>query len=129
MNPRLISSIILPLGLTSALFLNTFPWCVAPAKAQVNNGPVAGRLSKYPPLQAPFLRVGSRGQAVRDVQAVLKSLGFYSGAIDGIYGLRTARAVAAFQRSQRLVGDSRVGTLTWQALRNSNNVAPVPGPF
>jgi len=114
------------LGLTSALFL---AWSVTPAKAQVNNGPVAGRLSKYSPLNAPFLRVGSRGQAVRDVQAVLKSLGFYSGVIDGVYGLRTARAVSAFQRSQRLVGDGKVGTLTWQALRNSNNVQPLPGPF
>jgi peptidoglycan hydrolase-like protein with peptidoglycan-binding domain len=51
------------------------------------------------------------------------------GGIDGIYGPRTARAVAAFQRSQRLVGDGRVGALTWQALRNCKNVPPVRGPF
>ncbi|WP_242055934.1 peptidoglycan-binding domain-containing protein [Nostoc flagelliforme] len=68
-------------------------------------------------MKAPFFTPGSRGQPVRDVQTVLQSLGFYNGAIDGIYGPRTASAVAAFQRSQRLVGDGRVGALTWQALR------------
>ncbi|MBD2199546.1 MULTISPECIES: peptidoglycan-binding domain-containing protein [Calothrix] len=130
MNPQLISSKTLPLGLISALFIGMLPFNFAPAQAQVNsNGSIVGRLSKYNPVNAPFLRVGSRGQPVRDVQAVLQNLGFYQGAIDGIYGLRTARAVAAFQRSQRLVGDGRVGALTWQALRDRTNAAPLPGPF
>ncbi len=29
----------------------------------------------------------------------------------------------------KLVGDGRVGALTWQALRNNSNAAPLPGPF
>ncbi|MCC5603901.1 peptidoglycan-binding domain-containing protein [Nostoc favosum] len=94
------------------------------AKAQINNNAsIRGRLSKYSPLYAPFLTPGSRGQPVRDVQAVLQWLGFYNGAIDGIYGPRTATAVATFQRSHRLVGDGRVGALTWQALRS--DIPPV----
>ncbi len=115
MNTRFMRSKILPLGLISALFLGMLPF--TPAKAQSNNAQITGRLSKYSPVKAPFLRPGSRGQPVRDVQAVLRSLGFYNGAIDGIYGPRTATAVATFQRSQRIVGDGRVGALTWQALR------------
>ncbi|MEH2347198.1 MAG: peptidoglycan-binding domain-containing protein [Nostoc sp.] len=39
------------------------------------------------------------------------------------HGTRTTRAVVAFQRSHRIVGDGRVGALTWQALRS--NIAPV----
>ncbi|BDI14418.1 hypothetical protein ANSO36C_02200 [Nostoc cf. commune SO-36] len=117
MNTRFMRSIILPLGLISALFLGMLPFSFAPAKAQTTS--ITGRLSKYSPVRAPFLTPGSRGQPVRDVQAVLKYLGFYNGAIDGIYGPRTATAVATFQRSQRLVGDGRVGALTWQALRSS----------
>ncbi|MBD2355262.1 peptidoglycan-binding protein [Tolypothrix sp. FACHB-123] len=130
MNPQFISSKIFRFGLISALFIGMLPFNFAPAQAQVNsNSSIRGRLLKYNPLNAPFLRVGSRGQAVTDVQAVLQNLGFYQGAIDGIYGLRTARAITAFQRSQRLVGDGRVGVLTWQALRNNTNAAPLPGPF
>ncbi|BAB77032.1 peptidoglycan-binding domain-containing protein [Anabaena sp. FACHB-709] len=130
MKHRFIRSRILALGLISALFMGMLTLGFAPANAQVNsNVQRAGRLSRYTLLNAPFLRPGSRGQAVRDVQAVLQSLGFYNGALDGIYGLRTARAVAAFQRSQRLVGDGRVGKLTWQALRNSKNIPPLSGPF
>ncbi len=115
MNTQFMRSIILPLGLIFTLFLGMLPFDFAPAKAQTTS--ITGRLSKYSPVKAPFLTPGSRGQPVRDVQAVLQSLGFYNGAIDGIYGPRTASAVAAFQRSQRLVGDGRVGALTWQALR------------
>ena len=126
MNTRFTRSIILPLGLTSALFLLMLPF--TPAKAQTsNNAQITGRLSKYSPIKAPFLKPGSRGQPVRDVQAALRSLGFYNGAIDGIYGPRTATAVATFQRSQRIVGDGRVGALTWQALRTP--VRPVRRRF
>jgi peptidoglycan hydrolase-like protein with peptidoglycan-binding domain len=129
MNTRLMRLIILPFGLISVLFLGMLPLSFAPAYAHTNNTSIRSRLSKYSPIKAPFLRPGSRGQPVRDVQAALQSLGFYNGAIDGIYGPRTATAVAAFQRSHRLVGDGRVGALTWQALRDSKNVPPVRGPF
>lgn len=88
--------------------------------AQTNNSvAIRGRLSEYSTWTAPYLTRKSRGKAVRDVQAVLKWLGFYNGAIDGIYGPKTARAVIAFQDSRRLVSDGRVEPLTWQALISS----------
>lgn len=127
----MINSIVLPLGLICASLVGIISLSTAPVRAQVNaeNTLSTSRLAKYSALDAPFLRLGSRGQTVKDVQVVLQSLGFYNGAIDGIYGPKTARAVVAFQRSQRLVGDGRVGVLTWQALLDSNNVQPAPGPF
>lgn len=124
MNIRLMRLIILPLGLISILLLEMLPFSFARVTAQANNNTsIQRRLSKYSPVKAPFLTPASRGQPVRDVQAALQRLGFYNGAIDGIYGTRTTRAVIAFQRSHRIVGDGRVGALTWQALRS--NIAPV----
>ena len=38
-------------------------------------------------------KIGSQGQEVTNIQTRLKSWGYYSGSIDGIYGWRTANAV------------------------------------
>lgn len=53
---------------------------------------------------------------VATVQAQLKKLGFNPGAIDGIRGRNTIRAVKAFQKSRRLVSDGIVGPRTWAKL-------------
>ncbi|RUT00631.1 hypothetical protein DSM106972_074020 [Dulcicalothrix desertica PCC 7102] len=77
-------------------------------------------LNKYSPQTAPVLRIGSRGQAVRDIQGFLKQKGFYTGAVDGIYGNATATAVEAFQRRDARVGnDGIVGQSTWAAIINA----------
>ena len=39
-----------------------------------------------------------RGPDVEEVQSILSRLGYYDGAIDGIYGEHTRDAVIAFQR-------------------------------
>ncbi|WP_375479511.1 peptidoglycan-binding protein [uncultured Nostoc sp.] len=128
MKIRLMRLIVLPLGLISVLLLGMLSFSFAPAKAQTNNNTsIKGGLSKYSPVKSPYLKPGSRGQPVRDVQAVLQWLGFYKGSIDGIYGDKTSTAVATFQRSHRIVGDGRVGALTWQALISS--VPPVRRRF
>lgn len=44
-----------------------------------------------------LLKQGSRGDEVKQLQEILKAKGFYTGAIDGIYGKNTAAAVAKFQ--------------------------------
>lgn len=79
--------------------------------------PTANSLSKYNPNQSVFLRIGSTGQIVRDVQSFLRVNGYYSGAIDGVYGTATASAVEAFQqRYNTLVNDGVVGSRTWRAM-------------
>lgn len=76
-------------------------------------------LNKYSPNSAPILRMGSEGEAVRDVQAFLKQKGFYTGAINGVYGPATATAVEAFQqRYASLRNDGIVGPRTWSAMIN-----------
>lgn len=52
----------------------------------------------------------------RTVQTKLKRWGYYTGAVDGIYGAKTKAAVKAFQRKNGLVADGIVGKKTAAAL-------------
>jgi N-acetylmuramoyl-L-alanine amidase len=55
-------------------------------------------------------------KVVRDIQQALLAAGFDPGPIDGIYGEKTAAAVAAFQRTKGLVMDGEVGPQTAKEL-------------
>lgn len=73
----------------------------------------------------PNLRVGSEGQAVAELQALLKLLGYYAGAVDGLYSEATADAVSEFQTAAGLTADGVVGPATWGKLLPA---APVASP-
>ena len=62
----------------------------------------AAALSKY----------GSTGEEVRQIQAKLKAAGYYTGAVDGIYGAKTRDAVKAFQKACGLTADGVAGPRT-----------------
>ena len=62
------------------------------------------------------LKQGSRGDTVKQIQQKLKRWGYYSGAIDGIFGAQTRKAVILFQKRNGLVADGIVGKKTFQAL-------------
>ena len=64
----------------------------------------------------PLLHTGSRGDAVRTLQEKLNSLGYNSGAVDGIFGVNTRGAVLSYQKANGLVADGYVGKLTWGKL-------------
>ncbi len=65
------------------------------------------------PETAPVLsRIGSRGDEVRRIQTKLKSLGFYTGSVDGIYGTKTQSAVKKFQSSDGITPDGIAGPKT-----------------
>ena len=72
---------------------------------------------------AVLSQLGSRGQEVRSIQAKLKSLGFYKGAVDGIYGTGTQKAVRAFQKSVGITADGIAGqkTLLYLGLGSSSS--------
>ncbi|MBE9128134.1 MULTISPECIES: peptidoglycan-binding protein [unclassified Coleofasciculus] len=63
------------------------------------------------------LNIGSRGEAVKELQNRLKTLGFYKGEADSVYGESTKVAVSAFQKSIDLKPDGVVGTTTWSRLQ------------
>ncbi|MPM65388.1 hypothetical protein SDC9_112284 [bioreactor metagenome] len=62
------------------------------------------------------VKFGMRGDKVQAVQTMLSESGFYSGAIDGVFGKYTLDAVKEFQRSQGIVADGIVGYDTYQYL-------------
>lgn len=61
-------------------------------------------------------KTGSMGEEVKQIQSVLKDLGYYTGNIDGIFGTNTRNAVMSFQRDNGLSVDGIVGNNTLSAL-------------
>ncbi len=73
---------------------------------------------------AGFLRLGSKGAGVRDLQAMLKLSGFNVN-IDGDFGPTTHEAVVAYQTEKGLNPDGIVGPKTQEALAAVRALAPV----
>jgi len=65
-----------------------------------------------------LIRLGARGEAVRDVQHRLLAAGFHVDAdeLEGVYGASTESAVRAFQRARALPSDGILGPDTWEQL-------------
>lgn len=59
---------------------------------------------------------GSSGGTVKEIQTKLQNWGYYSGAIDGVYGSRTEAAVRHFQEKNGLTVDGKAGPKTLAAL-------------
>lgn len=62
------------------------------------------------------LRLGERSETVAVMQEKLSRWGYYNGAVDGVFGSGTERAVRKFQESNGLVSDGVVGDETLKAL-------------
>ena len=93
-----------PALISSSALIST----AAPVKiAQINTGVKINR---------PPLNMGSQGERVTELQAALKILGFYSGAVDGIYQQSTVIGVAQFQQAAGLNPTGNVDNITWQKL-------------
>ncbi len=81
---------------------------------------LAGRASPGEPLETLSKR-GSTGSEVTKIQTKLKSWGYYSGEIDGIYGSKTVSAVKSFQRKNGLMVDGIAGPQTLSAMGISSS--------
>ncbi|AFY31462.1 peptidoglycan-binding protein [Calothrix sp. PCC 7507] len=79
-------------------------------------------------INRPNLNIGSQGERVSELQAALKLLGFYTGAVDGIYKDATANAVSQFKQAAGLNPDSIVDANTWQRLFPSEPVVASSTP-
>jgi len=62
------------------------------------------------------------------IQEALAKLGLYKGAIDGIVGPLTKRAIKAFQKMRRLAVDGIAGPITKAALNNNPTAKPPTKP-
>lgn len=65
---------------------------------------------------AEIYKKGSGGAVVSEIQTRLKNWGYYNGAVDGVYGSQTEKAVRWFQEKNGLNTDGQVGDQTLAAL-------------
>ncbi len=70
-------------------------------------------------------KMGSSGDAIREIQQRLKDWGYYTGNVDGHYGVQTQDAVIAFQIKHGITVDGIVGAQTAEKL---GVAAPSGGP-
>ena len=70
------------------------------------------------------LQRGSKGDTVKEVQTLLKQLGYYNRIIDGEYGTYTEEAVRNYQKKNGLLQDGIVGPVTCKKLNTA--VTPTP---
>jgi peptidoglycan hydrolase-like protein with peptidoglycan-binding domain len=62
------------------------------------------------------LRIGEKGDLVRNLQNRLWELGYNPGPIDGIFCRETRKAISRFQKDKSFEADGMVGPLTLDAL-------------
>ena len=77
-----------------------------------------------PAVEAASYKKGSSGAVVTQIQTKLKSWGYYTGTVDGIYGSGTERAVRAFQQKNGLTVDGKAGDQTLAAMGLSAGGGP-----
>lgn len=75
-----------------------------------------------------YLREGSTGAKVKELQERLKVLGFNPGPIDSFFGTGTVQAVISFQKYQGLDPDGVVGPATWKVLMSTPTPKETPAP-
>ncbi|MFH5773618.1 peptidoglycan-binding protein [Paracoccus sp. NGMCC 1.201697] len=64
----------------------------------------------------PLLKLGDKGDDVRDLQMLLAARGLYRWAVDGDFGQRTDATVRYFQAIEGLTIDGKAWTQVWTAL-------------
>lgn len=72
---------------------------------------------------AAVIKQGSTGATVKTIQQKLKNWGYYTGAVDGIFGAKTTAAVKSFQKKNGLTADGIVGAKTLAALGMSSSTS------
>lgn len=85
----------------------------APAPAPA---PAPGPAPTPAPTPRPMIRLGSKGQAVKDLQWLLNVLAGQGLKVDGDFGPKTETAVKNWQRFFHLGVDGIVGPQTWRSL-------------
>lgn len=73
---------------------------------------------------------GDKNATVKEINTMLKALGYYYGTVTDQYGVSTKSAVRLFQRSQGLSVTGIVDELTYNAIkeRYASKQAPAPAP-
>lgn len=78
-------------------------------------------------VQTAVLKQGATGGEVKELQRRLKQWGYYSGAVDGVYGPATVKAVKYFQQKNGLKADGIAGKSTFEALGMNESAKALEG--
>jgi peptidoglycan hydrolase-like protein with peptidoglycan-binding domain len=70
-------------------------------------------------LPAATVNLGNHGNAAKELQRALRSLGYTVGTIDGVSGASTQSALRVFQTAHHLTPDGLLGLATRAALQNA----------
>ena len=99
------------------LLLTTTPVLISSSAFMSTAAPITiAQVNTEAKINRPTLKIDSQGERVTELQAALKLLGFYSGAIDGTYQQSTAIAVSQFQQAAGLTPNGDTDNITWQRL-------------
>ena len=71
---------------------------------------------------ATAIKLGASGNDVKRLQNQLKSLGYYTGSVDGDFGAGTEAAVKAFQQRNGLTADGKAGRYTLEKLYSGDAI-------
>lgn len=91
----------------------------SPAAAKATTAPTS---STGTTAAVQTLSKGDRGSEVQALQARLVELGYLTSA-DGVYGIATYNAVAAFQKKNGLTSDGVAGAMTLNRLNSANAIS------
>ncbi|MEH2245533.1 peptidoglycan-binding domain-containing protein [Nostoc sp.] len=86
-------------------------------KANAMQKPNAMHKSNSMANHSSVLTVGSRGEAVKTAQNLLKQQGFYTASVNGVFDNKTRSAVIKFQKSKGLRADGMIGRRTMASLK------------
>ncbi|MDE6104384.1 MAG: spore cortex-lytic enzyme [Clostridia bacterium] len=100
---------------------------VGSATAIFNTAYTHDDYASAPFVQTAVLKQGATGGEVKEVQRRLKQWGYYSGAVDGVYGPQTVAAVKAFQKKNGLKADGIAGKSTYEALGMNESAKALQG--
>ncbi len=109
--------------MVGAMALALLGGTAAGAAAFVHEAPAAQLVA----VETAVLRQGSTGGEVKEVQRRLKNWGYYTGAVDGIFGSGTRKAVVRFQQKNGLTADGVVGKATYKALGMNDSYNALSG--
>ena len=93
--------------------------------AAANPSPTASPGSAEPSPKP--LTLGSKSDAVRDLQAVLKRLGYFYGAVNGVLGKDTQAAINRFQKETGLPETTEVDPATLEQLKQAERSLSAQG--
>ena len=88
-----------------------------------NSADKATKVTVVSPVSGATMKLNATGDAVGELQAQLKTMGYYTGEITRVYDTATKKAVIAFQKQNGLTADGIAGAATQKLLYSTSGLA------